>query len=143
MLIVRLKRDRDYVRGLSSNHFQTIFSHIRGVLLYTTIDKRIGHPVRSTIHKLLIDLLITLNRADRHSVEYEPVAVSRVSWVALSAALSGNGVAQSICGKGAEAFGAIKEGASSFFRMRRASSLARLVLEPQVERREPRVRRQI
>ena len=46
----------------------------------TTIRlKRIGHPVRSAIHKLVIHLLITLNRANRHSVESEPLATLRVS----------------------------------------------------------------
>ncbi|KFY00652.1 hypothetical protein O988_03179 [Pseudogymnoascus sp. VKM F-3808] len=41
--------------------------------------KRIGHPVRSAMHKLVGRLLFTLNRANRHSVEpeSEPLAASR------------------------------------------------------------------
>ena len=36
--------------------------------------KRIGHPVRSAIHKLAYPLANSLNRANRHSVELQPLA---------------------------------------------------------------------
>ena len=40
--------------------------------------KIIGHPVRSAIHKLVIQWLNTLNCANRHSVESKPLAALRV-----------------------------------------------------------------
>jgi hypothetical protein len=36
--------------------------------------KRIGHPVRSTIHKLAYPVDNSLNRANRHSAESGPLA---------------------------------------------------------------------
>ena len=39
--------------------------------------ERIGHPVRSAIHKLVIQWLNALNRANRHSAESEPLAALR------------------------------------------------------------------
>ena len=50
---------------------------MRRIVTYDHRLKRIGHPVRSAIHKLVIYLLFTLNRANRHSVESEPLAALR------------------------------------------------------------------
>ena len=41
--------------------------------------KKTRQPVRSAIHKLAIQLLFTLNHANRNSLESRPVAASRVS----------------------------------------------------------------
>ena len=61
---------------------------MRRIVTYDHRLKRIGHPVRSAIHKLVIQWIDALNRANRHSVESEPLAalrgearVSRVSKV--------------------------------------------------------------
>ena len=55
--------------------------------------KRIGYPVRSAIHKLVIQWINTLNRANRHSVESEPLAAlrdeARVSRVSRVSGVSG------------------------------------------------------
>ena len=40
--------------------------------------KRIRHPIQPAIHKLVIQWLFALNRANRHSVESKPLAASRV-----------------------------------------------------------------
>jgi hypothetical protein len=55
-----------------------ILRHTQRTVTYDHRLKRIGHPVRYATHKLVIHLLITLNRANRNSVESEPLAASRV-----------------------------------------------------------------
>jgi hypothetical protein len=46
----------------------------RRTVTYDHRLERIGHPVRSAIHKLQVPMAITLNRANRHSVEFKPLA---------------------------------------------------------------------
>lgn len=48
---------------------------------YEDRPKRIEHPVRSDIHKLVIGWLNALNRANRHRVKSKPVAAFRLSWM--------------------------------------------------------------
>jgi hypothetical protein len=58
----------------------------------TTYDhrlKRIGHPVRSAIHKLVVQWIDALNRANRHSVESEPRKLSPRPQVATAGVLGG------------------------------------------------------
>jgi hypothetical protein len=54
-----------------------LYYNMRVTVTYDHRLKRIGHPVRSAIHKLVIYLLFTLNRANRHSVESEPLTALR------------------------------------------------------------------
>jgi hypothetical protein len=54
-----------------------ICHHTRRTITYDHRLKRIGHPVRSAIHKLVIQWIDALNRANRHSVESEPLAALR------------------------------------------------------------------
>jgi hypothetical protein len=48
--------------------------NIKQTVTYDHRLKRTGHPVRSAIHKLQVPLAITLNRANRHSVEFKLLA---------------------------------------------------------------------
>jgi hypothetical protein len=56
---------------------QYLVPDTRITVSYDNRLKRIRHPVRSAIHKLVIQWIDTLNRANRHSVESEPLAALR------------------------------------------------------------------
>jgi hypothetical protein len=65
------------VREVLINH---VISLVFGIYPSVQQDhrlKRTGHPVRSAIHKLVIQWIDALNRANRHSVESEPLAALR------------------------------------------------------------------
>jgi hypothetical protein len=74
--------------ALGRELFEYITTAMSTIVTYDHRLKRIGHPVRSAIHKLVIQWIDAINRANRHSVESEPLAalrgearVSRVSRV--------------------------------------------------------------
>jgi hypothetical protein len=67
-------RDACSFRGFGGNRIRHMDQDYSITVTYDHRLERIGHPVRSAIHKLQVPMAITFNRANRHSVEFKPLA---------------------------------------------------------------------